>query len=230
MNEQISQYELKDTKFTQLSLGFLSATSITIMTLEEQLSITLPCSATGLLANIPAPLYSAVTPDSSPQRGQSQVKSLSPYLSTGGLSPAANNLDAPSASSGSQDCTISMSYFQSRARLFCMSCVAFGMLMHGWFRSPVQPRSLFFLPCCFCDFSIWHTRLPHRFFYYYYYYLSVIACKEMSPETRVPLETTTYISKHSSFLLPLCRYACHLGKVVVCKGCLFFDFMLLNAF
>ncbi|XP_050685892.1 E3 SUMO-protein ligase RanBP2-like isoform X2 [Eriocheir sinensis] len=63
----------------------------------ELLSHSLPCSTTaGLLANVPPPLYSAVTPDSSPVRGQSHVRALSSELSTEGMSPAPNNMVAPS--------------------------------------------------------------------------------------------------------------------------------------
>ncbi|KAK8396428.1 hypothetical protein O3P69_005465 [Scylla paramamosain] len=70
----------------------------------ELLSHSLPCSTTaGLLANVPPPLYSAVTPDSSPVRGQSNVRSLSSKLSTEGMSPAPNSLVAPSTTAGSQD-------------------------------------------------------------------------------------------------------------------------------
>ncbi|KAK7072855.1 hypothetical protein SK128_020456 [Halocaridina rubra] len=57
----------------------------------EQSSLSLPCSTAGLLANVPAPLYSAVTPDNSPLRGQSKVKSLSSatVLSPEGLATSA---------------------------------------------------------------------------------------------------------------------------------------------
>ena len=90
-----------------LSAFFFLATSTitsTMITLGELLSHSLPCSTTaGLLANVPPPLYSAVTPDSSPVRGQSNVRSLSSKLSTEGMSPAPNSLVAPSTTAGSQD-------------------------------------------------------------------------------------------------------------------------------
>lgn len=90
-----------------LSAVFFLATSTitsTMITLGELLSHSLPCSTTaGLLANVPPPLYSAVTPDSSPVRGQSHVRSLSSKLSTEGMSPAPNSLVAPSTTAGSQD-------------------------------------------------------------------------------------------------------------------------------
>ncbi|XP_069959256.1 E3 SUMO-protein ligase RanBP2 isoform X4 [Cherax quadricarinatus] len=81
----------------------------------ELLSHTLPCSTTaGLLANVPPPLYSAVTPDSSPVRGESQIQSLSSVMSTEGLSSASNNLIAPSAASGSWDSSLTfMGAFKS---------------------------------------------------------------------------------------------------------------------
>ncbi|XP_042203503.1 ranBP2-like and GRIP domain-containing protein 3 isoform X1 [Homarus americanus] len=73
----------------------------------ESLSHTLPCSTTaGLLANVPPPLYSAVTPDSSPVRGESHIQSLSTVMSTEGLSTASDNLVAPSAASGSRDSSL----------------------------------------------------------------------------------------------------------------------------
>ncbi|XP_066979899.1 E3 SUMO-protein ligase RanBP2 isoform X2 [Macrobrachium rosenbergii] len=64
----------------------------------EPLSLSLPCSTTGLLANVPPPLYSAVTPDSSPLRGQSKVHSLSTVLSPEGLTHATGSVEATSTS------------------------------------------------------------------------------------------------------------------------------------
>lgn len=83
-----------------------------MITLGEPLSLSLPCSTTaGLLANVPPPLYSAVTPDSSPVRGQTNVQSLSGMLSAEGMSSAPNSMVDPAATSGSQDSSLSMSSF-----------------------------------------------------------------------------------------------------------------------
>lgn len=89
-----------------------STTTSTMITLGEPLSLSLPCSTTaGLLANVPPPLYSAVTPDSSPVRGQTTVQSLSGMLSAEGMSSAPNSMVDPAATSGSQDSSLSMSSF-----------------------------------------------------------------------------------------------------------------------
>ena len=91
----------------KLSAVFFLATSTitsTMITLGEVVPHSLPCSTiAGLLANVPPPLYSAVTPDSSPVRGESHVRSLSSKLSTEGMSPAPNSLVAPPTTAGSQD-------------------------------------------------------------------------------------------------------------------------------
>ena len=100
----------------------IPTTTNTSITLGELVSHSLPCSTTaGLLASVPPPLYSAVTPDSSPVRGQSHVRALSTELSTEGMSPAPNNMVAPSTTTtapGSSQDTSPLS----------RSCVAFQVL------------------------------------------------------------------------------------------------------
>lgn len=96
------------------------------------MSHSLPCSTTaGLLANVPPPLYSAVTPDSSPVRGQSHVRALSSELSTEGMSPAPNNMVAPSTTTtapGSSQDTSPLSRSYVEFHVMPPSLVWFGLL------------------------------------------------------------------------------------------------------